>query len=112
MKIRGEGPVFIHCCQDGTITIREEGEPVFNGKALPVYRTQDRETAENLRVVACSVRLEEHPLLPGKTWYGVKPFEPPEWEEPGEAEMEYLDAVGRRFARVHEIIREREKGVG
>ena len=67
-------PIKMHCCKDGTITYRKPGEPVFNGKALPVFSTDTKEQAEMIRVRFCSMAHGEHPLLPGQVWYALPNF--------------------------------------
>lgn len=62
-------PVFIHCCQDKTLTYRTKDEPVFNGRALPVFSVNTKDEAEALIVSVGRCQYEEHPEIPGKPWY-------------------------------------------
>jgi hypothetical protein len=93
----------IHCCKDRTLTINRKGEPAFNGRALPVYSVGTREEAEDLVVAVCRVQYGEHPQLPGQLWRKItldgqldfKPY----------LDVEDLDAVSAKLARIHQLIR-------
>lgn len=98
-------PYKIHCCKDGTITVRGPGEAVFNGVALPVYSAETREEAESLVVATCSSVRGEHPLLPGQPWYKINgdAFS----GLPAELELDHLVEVTERLKSRHEMLRRR-----
>jgi hypothetical protein len=87
-------PVLIHVCKDRTLTHRTWDQPVFNGKALPVYSVMTVEQAETLIALVGCKQYEEHPLLPGRPWMkiniGFKQY----------LELEDLDAV---HDKLHEV---------
>lgn len=62
-------PIMVHVCRDGTVTFRRRDEPVFNGRALPVFSVNTPEEAEAIQVRFCRAQWKAHPLMPGKTWY-------------------------------------------
>lgn len=64
-------PVKIHVCRDKTLTARNPGEPVFNGRALPVFSVRDMSEATNLIILVSRVQYEEHPLLPNQPWFKI-----------------------------------------
>lgn len=91
-------PFVLHVCADGTVTIRnqEQGEPVFNGAALPVYSTTTREEAEALRGMLCSRVPAEHPLLPGQKWYKVPRFS---------GSLDEMPVVAARMRHLHATLK-------
>ena len=97
-----ERPVLLHCCRDGTITYRKRGEPVFNGKALPFFSVDTTDDAEALQLACCKAQWEEHPQLPGKTWYRDITFS---------GRLDDLDRMTDRYRdTLAEIQRRRAKG--
>lgn len=71
----GAGGTMIDVCKDGTVTIRERGEPPFNGAALPAYEVPDRDTAEAIRVQVCKLVPDDHPELgEDEPWYKLPGF--------------------------------------
>lgn len=62
-------PMLIHLCKDGTITYRRQGQPVFNGVALPVYSVDTEAQAKAVQVRFGRRQYGEHDLLPGQPWY-------------------------------------------
>jgi hypothetical protein len=85
-------PVFIHVCKDRTLSYRTEGEPVFNGAALPVFSVMTEEEAINLITLVGSVQYESHPLIPGKTWKKIN------FMNKQYLELSDLDAVSEKLA--------------
>lgn len=90
-------PVKIHVCKDGTITYRRAGKPVFNNRALPFFSVNTEEEAQTLQVLLCSSQYEEHPDLPGQTWYR-------HWQFGGE--LEDIQALTETFNNAYEKIRD------
>lgn len=90
--------VVIHCCKDGTITYRRLGQPTFNGAALPVYSVDTEEEAKLIQVSLCRRQYQEHPLMPGQSWYVLNEFG---------GEVDELDEVGDKMHRVHEMMKAR-----
>ena len=66
--------IVIDCCKDGTLTYRTKAVPAFNGAALPVFTTNTEAEAKSLIVLIAKAQYEEHPLLPGQTWYRLSDF--------------------------------------
>lgn len=68
---------WLHLCKDGTISIRRAGEPVFNGKALPVLECANEQEAKDVQVLTCKLQKVPHPdMAPGQPWFtiGSGPF--------------------------------------
>lgn len=68
-------PVYIHICKDGTISYRRAGEPVFNGRALPVFSVDSEDQAHQIQVRFGRKQYIDHPELPGKPWYKWTDFD-------------------------------------
>lgn len=87
-------PVLIHICKDGTISYRRRrGEPVFNGRALPVFSVADEEDARMLQVRFGSLQYRPHPSGKlGDHWYVWTGFD---------GELESLAAVGDACAEFY-----------
>lgn len=64
-------PIKIHVCKDRTLSYRAKGEPVFNGRALPVFSVDTKEEAEQLFLLTGRLQYTEHPQMPGKLWRKV-----------------------------------------
>src|SRR5258706_5281352 len=79
-------PVLIHVCKDGTISYRTRAEPVFNGRALPVFSVDTEEQARAVQVRFGRRQYGEHPDLPGRPWYRWTDFD---------GDVEKLDDVSR-----------------
>lgn len=62
-------PILLDLCKDGTVTYRSQGEPSFNGMALPVFSVDTAEQAEAIQVRFCRRQYASHPRLLGKPWY-------------------------------------------
>lgn len=63
-------PVKVHCCRDGTISWRRAGEPVFNGRALPVASVETEAEAHALAVLMGFRCYGDHPQMRGALpWY-------------------------------------------
>jgi hypothetical protein len=87
-------PIMLHVCKDGTVTYRDrtKREPVFNGRALPVFSVDTITEAKQIQVRFCSAQYTSHPLMPGRTWYVVSPLI-------FSGEVEDLDRVTVEFAK-------------
>lgn len=69
-------PVMIHICkEDGTISYRRKGKPVFNGVALPVFSVDTEEQAEAIQIRFGRLQYVEHPAMPGRPWYRWTDFD-------------------------------------
>lgn len=86
---------MIHVCADGTVTYRDTvtKEKVFNGVALPVLSVDTIEEAQAIQTRFCKLQYGSHPLMPGKPWYKVFPFD---------GELEDLYRVRDMFMDFHE----------
>lgn len=62
-------PIKIHVCRDGTISYRTDGQPILNGRALPVFSVDTEEQAQALQVRFCRQQYESHPEQPDRPWY-------------------------------------------
>jgi hypothetical protein len=97
-------PYLIHVCKDGTITYRTRNQPVFNGRALPVFSVDTRRQAEELQIRFCRRQHKEHPLMPGKTWYTLTRL--PDGRDvaflPDGVELEYLSGITQMFSEFFE----------
>lgn len=96
-------PVMIHICKDGTISYRQHGEPVFNGVALPVFSVDTVEEAHSLQVLCGSAQWEEHPQMPGKTWYRLSAH-----GFPHVLELDQLPRVAELFRERYKLIKNRK----
>ena len=67
-------PIVIDCCKDGTLTYRTKAVQAFNGAALPVFSVNTEAEAKSLIVLLAKSQYNEHPLLPGQTWYRLPDF--------------------------------------
>jgi hypothetical protein len=67
-------PIVIDCCKDGTLTYRTKAVQAFNGAALPVFSVNTEAEAKSLIVLLAKSQYNEHPLLPGQTWYRLPEF--------------------------------------
>ena len=91
----------IHVCKDCTVTIRQPGQKVFNGVALPVFSTDTLEQADSIRVAFCRVIPLQHPKMEkGETWYKLARLG--DGQDPllsGKAllELEDLDGIANMF---------------
>ena len=61
--------IVIHICKDGTISYRRKNEPVFNGRALPVFTVDTEAQAEAIQIRFGRLQYVEHPQMPGQPWY-------------------------------------------
>lgn len=62
--------VFIHCCKDGTCSLRRPNQPIFNGVALAVYVVPNMDAAIALQVLMCFRTHYQHPdMKKGDDWY-------------------------------------------
>jgi hypothetical protein len=64
-------PIMIHVCKDGTISYRDKtkNEPVFNGRALPVFSVDTVEQAFQIQVLFGRRMYTAHPDMPNRVWY-------------------------------------------
>jgi hypothetical protein len=77
-------PIVIYICKDGTISYRHKSEPVFNGRALPVFTVDTVDQAKAVQARFGRLQYGEHPQQPGLPWY--------RWTDFG-GEVEDLDGV-------------------
>lgn len=92
-------PILIHCCKDRTLSYHARGEPIFNGRALPVFSVDTKKEAEDLIVLIGCVQYEPHPLMPGRPWRKVNVgFK--RW-----LELEDLDEVTRICRKAYALMR-------
>lgn len=92
--------IVVHICRDGTISYRERGTPVFNGRALPVFTVDTIQQAEAIQVRFGRRQYVEHPQIPGKPWFRLSVLEDgtDTVQVGGLIEFEHLDGIGRMFA--------------
>lgn len=62
-------PIIIHVCKDGTISYRRRTEPVFNGRALPVFSVDTEQQAQDIQLRFGRLQHRAHRQMPGKSWY-------------------------------------------
>ena len=68
---------WLHLCKDGTISVRLQGEKVFNGIALPVLECKNEKEARAVQVLTCKLMKQPHgKMSEGEPWYkiGSGPF--------------------------------------
>lgn len=68
---------WLHLCKDGTISVRREGEPSFNGVAFPVLECANEQEAKDVQILTCKLMREPHGgMKPGEPWFklGSGPF--------------------------------------
>ena len=63
--------ILIHVCMDRTLTYRNRRQPIFNERALPVFSVNNVVEARSLIILVSKAQYEEHPLIPGDTWYKI-----------------------------------------
>lgn len=97
-------PVMIHICKDGTISYRQMGERIFNGVALPVFSVDTVEEAHSLQVLCGAAQWEEHPKMPGKTWYRLSS---PRF--PHTLELYHLPEIAVFFRERYKLIKNRQR---
>lgn len=90
-----ERPYILHCCKDGTITYRTRNQPIFNGRALPVFSVDTEEDAQAIQLLLCSLQYGEHPDLPGQPWYRISSFG---------GELEDLEGITEQMTKVYKRI--------
>lgn len=92
MKQNLSRDVIIHICKDGTISFRRKGEPIFNGRALPVFSVDTEEQAREIQILFGRNQYIQHPEIPGQAWFKWTDFS-------GNADD--LDAVTEKIRRVY-----------
>lgn len=88
----------LHVCKDGTVTIRQEHEPVFNGVALPFYSTDEERLAKRLQILLCRREITTHPLMPDEPWFTAIGFG---------GELEDIPPLQARFQQMEQQLREK-----
>ena len=86
----------IHVCKDGTITIRQNHEPIFNGVALPFYSTDKIRLAKQLRTLLCKREIVPHPRIENEAWYTIRDFG---------GELEDIAPLQERFLKMEQTLR-------
>ena len=66
-----EKKILIHVCKDRTLSYRNRLQPIFNGVAIPIYSVDSVDEARSLIRLVSKAQYEEHPLIPGDTWYKI-----------------------------------------
>lgn len=63
--------IKIHVCKDRTLSYRNRLQPIFNKVALPVFSVNNVDEARELIPLVSNRQYEEHPLIPGDTWWKI-----------------------------------------
>jgi len=97
-------PVYIDVCRDGTFTMRLQNQKPFNGRAFPVFSTNNFTDAESIRTMMCFVVPNaEHPKLPkGMAWYKVNAVR---YKPDGILDVEDLAGLSFGMAARYEVVR-------
>lgn len=101
-------PIVVHVCKDGTISYRRAGEPVFNGRALPVFSVNTEDEAMGIQVRFGRLQRVDHPLMPGKPWYVLSRLADgtdPAFRGDGTLELSDLDGITAMFRKHWEAFR-------
>jgi hypothetical protein len=95
-------PIIVHVCKDRTLSYRRRDQPVFNGRALPVFSVETEEEAEDLLILVGTRVHADHPQLPaGRPWLklfnGLAP-------DKAALDLEDLDAATSILAAAYDLI--------
>lgn len=94
-------PVLLHVCKDGTVSYRTRAEPVFNGKALPVFSVNSVDEAQAIQVRFCRRGYGPHPQMPGRVWYKLSRLgdgTDPAMRQGGVLELDDLEGITAMFS--------------